>query len=185
MGCSKCHGTGNEICDNPDHGFIDAIGGELGRLGCPACGHDELHRIPNTVCDACNGTGRRHEMDDLRARTALEEVRRLNRLRNDLDDYLFELAEWGLGKQEYAPNPADYGVNPKPEDVSSMSIPEKAKEILKLTSHVIELCEQIKIEKEPKTEEADSYLSHLGYFNELVKRAFNMYESSIREIAGE
>ena len=26
-----------DICNNPDHGFIDAVGGEIGRLGCPGC----------------------------------------------------------------------------------------------------------------------------------------------------
>ena len=30
-----------EICNNPDHGFIDAIGGETARLGCPVCGNNE------------------------------------------------------------------------------------------------------------------------------------------------
>jgi len=57
MKCKECNGTGMEICNNPDHGFIDAVGGETGRLGCPACGHDELHRIKNTKCEACEGTG--------------------------------------------------------------------------------------------------------------------------------
>ena len=28
-----------EICNNPDHGFIDALGfHDIGRLGCPGCG---------------------------------------------------------------------------------------------------------------------------------------------------
>lgn len=55
--CEECNGTGNEICDNPDHGFIDSIPGDFGRIGCPLCGHDELHRIPNTVCGNCDGLG--------------------------------------------------------------------------------------------------------------------------------
>ena len=37
-----------EICDNPDHGFIEAIPGDVSRLGCPLCGHDEEHRILST-----------------------------------------------------------------------------------------------------------------------------------------
>lgn len=56
--CPMCHGTGKEICDNPDHGFIDAmVDTEIGRLGCPCCGHDPSHAIPNTICPKCNGTG--------------------------------------------------------------------------------------------------------------------------------
>lgn len=37
MECDECNGTGKEICDNPDHGFIDAIGVRLmGHAnGCP------------------------------------------------------------------------------------------------------------------------------------------------------
>jgi len=57
MKCELCSGTGREICDNPEHGFIVAVGGEINRLGCPCCGHDENHAIPNTVCEMCNGTG--------------------------------------------------------------------------------------------------------------------------------
>lgn len=55
--CPECGGTGTEICDNPDHGFISAVGGEIGRLGCPVCGRDELHRVPNSVCEICKGSG--------------------------------------------------------------------------------------------------------------------------------
>ena len=57
--CEKCNGTGMEICDNPDHSFIDALGTAIGHAnGCPCCGHDDLHRIPKTKCDKCNGKGR-------------------------------------------------------------------------------------------------------------------------------
>jgi hypothetical protein len=55
--CKECNGTGYEICDNPDHGFIDAMGGDIGRIGCPLCGHDEEHRILSSVCEACEGKG--------------------------------------------------------------------------------------------------------------------------------
>lgn len=34
----KAEGWGK--CSNPDHSFITAVGGEIGRLGCPVCGHD-------------------------------------------------------------------------------------------------------------------------------------------------
>ena len=57
MECPECNGTGQEICNNPDHRFINAVAGELGRLGCPVCGHDEEHRVPNTICERCSGTG--------------------------------------------------------------------------------------------------------------------------------
>ncbi|MFA6992763.1 MAG: hypothetical protein WC269_05835, partial [Candidatus Gracilibacteria bacterium] len=33
--CDECNGTGKEICTNPDHGFIEGVGGETQRLGCP------------------------------------------------------------------------------------------------------------------------------------------------------
>ncbi len=56
--CDHCDGFGKEICDNPDHGFIGAMLGEISRIGCPACGHDEHHRTKNK-CEHCNGTGRR------------------------------------------------------------------------------------------------------------------------------
>jgi hypothetical protein len=55
--CETCHGTGKEICNNPDHGFIDAIGGETGRLGCPCCGHDPEY-LTKYVCPDCSGTGK-------------------------------------------------------------------------------------------------------------------------------
>ena len=57
MKCIECNGTGMEICSNPDHGFISAMPGDVGRIGCPCCGSDELHRIPNTKCGVCGGTG--------------------------------------------------------------------------------------------------------------------------------
>ena len=57
--CSECFGTGKEICNNPDHGLIIALGfRDEGRLGCPCCGHNEYHAINNTVCEKCNGDGK-------------------------------------------------------------------------------------------------------------------------------
>jgi hypothetical protein len=59
--CTVCGGDGKETCDNPDHGFITAMscdGFEIGRLGCPVCGHSEDHKVPNGgKCEHCNGTG--------------------------------------------------------------------------------------------------------------------------------
>jgi hypothetical protein len=55
--CDTCDGDGIERCDNPDHCFINNVGGEIGRLGCPVCGHDEYHRIFGSKCTDCNGTG--------------------------------------------------------------------------------------------------------------------------------
>ena len=51
-------------------------------------------------------------MSELGARAieALEEIKKRNRLRNDLDAYLYEVANWGLGIREDAPDPEDYGV---------------------------------------------------------------------------
>ncbi len=54
--CPLCRGDGKETCDNPDHGFISRIGGEIGRLGCPGCGHDPNHKVPNGgSCELCFG----------------------------------------------------------------------------------------------------------------------------------
>lgn len=57
--CPLCRGDGKDTCDNPDHGFIVAVGGEIGRLGCPVCGHDPKHKVKSGgSCDLCVGTGK-------------------------------------------------------------------------------------------------------------------------------
>lgn len=55
--CPDCSGDGKETCHNPDHGFIAALSfHEVGRLGCPCCGHDERHKVPKGgSCDTCSG----------------------------------------------------------------------------------------------------------------------------------
>jgi len=55
--CPVCHGDGVARCDNPDHGFISLTGDEIGRLGCPVCGHDPEHRVKGEKCEMCDGTG--------------------------------------------------------------------------------------------------------------------------------
>jgi hypothetical protein len=52
--CPTCNGFGTEMCDNPDHGWFSAVGGDISRLGCPGCGHDEHHRVMGTVCPDCS-----------------------------------------------------------------------------------------------------------------------------------
>jgi hypothetical protein len=42
--------------------------------------------------------------------TALTEIKRFNRIHNDLESYLFDLAEWGLGERDDRPVPSKYGV---------------------------------------------------------------------------
>lgn len=58
--CPCCGGDGKETCTNPDHGFLNEMSfHEIGRLGCPVCGHDENHKVKNGGnCDVCNGTGK-------------------------------------------------------------------------------------------------------------------------------
>lgn len=46
----------------------------------------------------------------LRAHEALREINFYNRIGNDLDSYLFELAEWGTGEIDERPQPAAYGL---------------------------------------------------------------------------
>lgn len=56
--CPDCLGDGKETCHNPDHGFIDVAGGEINRLGCPGCGHDDNHKVPSGgMCYSCTGKG--------------------------------------------------------------------------------------------------------------------------------
>lgn len=57
--CPACGGDGKETCSNPDHGFIEAMPGEVGRLGCPGCGHDPKHKVNRgkNVCPECGGHG--------------------------------------------------------------------------------------------------------------------------------
>jgi|ERR1700761_40368 len=56
--CSWCGGDGKEHCDNPDHNFIAAVGGEISRLGCPLCKFPESTLvIGGGDCDNCNGAG--------------------------------------------------------------------------------------------------------------------------------
>jgi len=42
---------------------------------------------------------------------ALREYQRFNRIGNDLDAYLYKLAEYALGESEIKPHPEDYGIN--------------------------------------------------------------------------
>ena len=58
--CPECGGDGKETCTNPDHEFINAFSWhDIGRIGCPCCGHDENHKVINGgKCEMCNGTGR-------------------------------------------------------------------------------------------------------------------------------
>lgn len=56
--CTWCGGDGKEHCDNPDHAFNVAIGGETARLGCPLCKYPDSTLIVNGGdCENCNGTG--------------------------------------------------------------------------------------------------------------------------------
>ncbi len=57
--CLDCGGDGKETCHNPDHGFISALSfHDIGRVGCPCCGHDPDHKIKNGgECDTCDGKG--------------------------------------------------------------------------------------------------------------------------------
>jgi hypothetical protein len=61
--CCCCLGDGKETCHNPDHGFISALSfHDIGRLGCPVCGHDPNGKVKNGGdCDLCGGTGKTTE----------------------------------------------------------------------------------------------------------------------------
>jgi len=49
------------------------------------------------------------------AKVALEEIKKYNRINNDLESYLFAVANWGLGKEE-KPIISNWGI----EEVSSV-----------------------------------------------------------------
>jgi len=57
--CPLCRGDGKETCTNPDHGFIGAMSfHDVGRIGCPCCGHSETHKVINGgACELCEGSG--------------------------------------------------------------------------------------------------------------------------------
>jgi len=63
--CPLCGGDGKETCTNPDHVFLSAFGfTDIGRIGCPCCGHDPHHKIKNGgKCELCNGNGDLPESD--------------------------------------------------------------------------------------------------------------------------
>ena len=55
--CPDCEGDGISRCNNPDHGFIEGMPGEVNRLGCPVCGHDPEYRVFGEKCETCQGKG--------------------------------------------------------------------------------------------------------------------------------
>lgn len=56
--CPDCNWWGKEICNNPDHSFIEAMPWDTGRLWCPCCGTDEHYRIMSSDCVKCKWTGK-------------------------------------------------------------------------------------------------------------------------------
>lgn len=46
----------------------------------------------------------------VRCKEVLEEMLERNRLRHDLDAYLYDLTEWGLGRETVRPDPKVYGL---------------------------------------------------------------------------
>lgn len=69
--CIVCNGDHIARCFNPDHGFISALSfNDIGRLGCPVCGHDEMGRVFGEACEFCDEYGnlltdRKHEAEAL------------------------------------------------------------------------------------------------------------------------
>ena len=48
--------------------------------------------------------------DQERAEAAFNILQKYNGLRNDLDAYLYDVAEWGKGFLENAPDPESFGI---------------------------------------------------------------------------
>ncbi len=60
-----------------------------------------------TVCVSSSVSGL---VDDLRrAYEALIEIQSHNEVHNDLENYLFEVAKWGMGDRRDRPDPAEFG----------------------------------------------------------------------------
>lgn len=65
--CPDCLGDGKQTCHNPDHGFyLMTSFHDIGRIGCPCCGNDEKHKVPNGGnCETCSGAGEVEESDEI------------------------------------------------------------------------------------------------------------------------
>ena len=50
--CPDCEWHWKELCNNPDHWFIDAISSTRYGEKCPVCGRDEYHRTKYD-CSTC------------------------------------------------------------------------------------------------------------------------------------
>lgn len=81
--CKDCGGLNAEICNNPDHGLYEAMisvktgtGSDMGRLGCPVCGHDPEHKVPNSKCWNCEliASTLREAITDAFAATEVEPI---------------------------------------------------------------------------------------------------------------
>lgn len=113
--CPACGGDGKETCNNPDHGFIRAMPGDIGRMGCPVCGHDEDHKVYaykdgkryQCDCDACGGGGLLTEEQALKVADEwgfddeLEEVENLKKLHVILKGKWFEMFDQEIKTDEY------------------------------------------------------------------------------------
>lgn len=108
--CTECGGDGVAVCNNPDHHFISAGGGELSRLGCPGCGHDPNFKIHGEACENCKGTGK------IPIRYTPEKAKESGYEIQDDDPVWVSLnmtykkqatVKWGLQLYEYALNACD------------------------------------------------------------------------------
>lgn len=78
-----------------------------------SCKHCELrgnyNKCINTECylhESWHAHETQIQMDKLIS--TLKEMQEFNNLKNDLDSYLYELVEWGLGNREKHPDIDDY-----------------------------------------------------------------------------
>lgn len=76
--------------------------GEPPRMSIPAQSSDEDMFIITTLQDAAG------EIERLRA--ALAEINGFNRIHNDLEAYLFDLAQYALGDTQKKPERSTYGI---------------------------------------------------------------------------
>jgi hypothetical protein len=90
--CELCGGDGKETCSNPDHGFIEAMPGDVGRLGCPVCGHDPKHKVKNGGdCDECGCTGK----------VAIPKAKPIETLFKEAMEKEFQVSDVGASKKDY------------------------------------------------------------------------------------
>lgn len=74
------------------------------KSGCPI-NHKDLAELMEQYLVAATSDRTAERADE-----ALRELKKYNRIHNDLEAYLYEIIQWGLREQAIRPNPKDFGI---------------------------------------------------------------------------